>query len=80
MLIRGSINGTVAPFATVLLIQAGLAPALLGPVAALAAIATLVAAPTWAGSETVTDGDECSWPRSWWRLPSRSPTRRWSCP
>ena len=47
MLLRGAVNGTVAPYGTVLLIEAGLAPALLGPLAALAATATLLAAPTW---------------------------------
>ena len=47
MLVRGSVNGTVAPYGTVLLIEAGLPPALLGPLAALAAIATLLTAPAW---------------------------------
>ncbi len=47
MLARGSVNGTVAPYGTVILLEAGLAPALLGPLAALGAIATLLAAPTW---------------------------------
>ena len=47
MLVRGSINGAVAPFATVLLIKAGLPPALVGALAAAAAVATLLAAPTW---------------------------------
>lgn len=47
MLLRGAVNGTVAPYGTVILIEVGLAPALLGPLAALAAIATLLAAPTW---------------------------------
>lgn len=47
MLIRGAVNGTLAPFATVLLVQVGLAPELLGPVAAGAAVATLVGAPAW---------------------------------
>ncbi len=47
MLVRGSINGAVAPFATVLLIRTGLPPALVGPLAAAAAVATLLAAPTW---------------------------------
>jgi len=46
-LIRGSIYGSVGPFAAVLLIRAGLSPALVGPLAAVAAIVTLVAAPTW---------------------------------
>ncbi len=47
MLVRGSVNGAVAPFATILLVQAGLAPAFIGPVAAGAAIAMLVGAPAW---------------------------------
>jgi MFS family permease len=47
MLVRGAVNGTIAPFATVLLIQVGLAPALVGPLAAGAAIATLLGAPGW---------------------------------
>jgi PPP family 3-phenylpropionic acid transporter len=47
MLLRGSVNGTVSPYGTVLLIEAGLAPALLGPLAAAAAIMTLLTAPTW---------------------------------
>jgi MFS family permease len=47
MLARGSVNGTVAPYGTVILLEAGLAPALLGPLAAIGAIATLLAAPTW---------------------------------
>jgi PPP family 3-phenylpropionic acid transporter len=47
MLVRGSVNGTVMPYGTVLLIEAGLAPALLGPLAAAAAIVTLLTAPTW---------------------------------
>ena len=47
MLLRGSVNGTVLPYATVLLIEAGLAPALLGPLAAIAAIITLLTAPAW---------------------------------
>jgi MFS family permease len=47
MLARGSVNGTVAPYGTVILLKAGLTPALLGPLAALGAIATLLAAPTW---------------------------------
>jgi len=47
MLVRGLVNGTVMPYGTVILIEAGLAPALLGPLAAAAAIATLLTAPTW---------------------------------
>jgi MFS family permease len=47
MVVRGTVNGTVNPYGTVLLIEAGLAPALLGPLAAIGAIATLVMAPTW---------------------------------
>lgn len=47
MLARGSVNGTVAPYGTVILLEAGLTPALLGPLAAIGAIATLLAAPTW---------------------------------
>jgi MFS family permease len=47
MLVRGMINGGVAPFATVILIEAGLSPALVGPLAAGAAIATLLTAPAW---------------------------------
>lgn len=47
MLLRGSVNGTVMPYGTVLLIEAGLAPALLGPLAAVAAIMTLLTAPAW---------------------------------
>lgn len=47
MLARGSVNGTVAPYGSVILLEAGLPPALLGPLAALGAIATLIAAPTW---------------------------------
>ena len=47
MLARGSVGGTVAPYGTVILLEAGLPPALLGPLAALGAIATLLAAPTW---------------------------------
>jgi MFS family permease len=47
MLVRGSVNGAVFPFATVLLIEAGLEPAWIGPLAALAAVATLLCAPAW---------------------------------
>lgn len=47
MLTRGAVNGTVSPYGTVLLIEAGLPPALLGPLAAVAAFATLLSAPTW---------------------------------
>lgn len=47
MLIRGSVNGTVAPYGSVILLEAGLAPEFLGPMAALAAIATLLSAPAW---------------------------------
>jgi MFS family permease len=46
-LLRGSVYGTVGPFAAVLLINAGLPAALVGPLAAVAAVVTLVAAPTW---------------------------------
>jgi MFS family permease len=47
MLIRGAVNGTVMPYGTVLLIEAGLPAALLGPLAAVGAVATLGMAPTW---------------------------------
>jgi len=47
MLVRGSVNGAVAPFATIILIESGLSPALVGPLAAGAAIATLLTAPAW---------------------------------
>jgi PPP family 3-phenylpropionic acid transporter len=47
MLVRGAVNGTVSPYGTVILMEAGLKPALLGPLAALGAIATLLSAPTW---------------------------------
>ena len=47
MLVRGSINGVVAPFATIILITDGLSPALVGPLAALGAVATLLTAPAW---------------------------------
>jgi PPP family 3-phenylpropionic acid transporter len=47
MLVRGAVNGTVSPYGTVILLEAGLQPALLGPLAALGAIATLLSAPTW---------------------------------
>jgi MFS family permease len=47
MLVRGSVNGTVMPYGTVLLIEAGVAPALLGPLAAVGAIMTLLTAPAW---------------------------------
>jgi MFS transporter, PPP family, 3-phenylpropionic acid transporter len=47
MVVRGTVNGTVSPYGTVLLIEAGLAPALLGPLAAIGAVATLLMAPTW---------------------------------
>jgi MFS family permease len=47
MLVRGSVNGAVAPFATVIVIQAGLSPALVGPLAAGGAVATLLTAPAW---------------------------------
>jgi len=46
-LLRGSIYGAIVPFAAVLLIQAGLPLALVGPLAAAAAVITLVSAPTW---------------------------------
>lgn len=46
-LLRGAGYGAFGPFATVLLIKAGLPPALVGPLAAAGAITTLVAAPTW---------------------------------
>ena len=46
-LLRGSIYGSIVPFAAVLLIRAGLPPALVGPLAAAAAVTTLVCAPTW---------------------------------
>jgi MFS family permease len=47
MLVRGSVNGTVMPYGTVLLLEAGMAPALLGPLAAVGAIMTLLTAPAW---------------------------------
>jgi MFS family permease len=47
MLVRGAINGGVSPFATVILIQSGLAAAWVGPLAAGAAVATLLTAPAW---------------------------------
>jgi MFS family permease len=47
MILRGMVNGTVAPFATVILIEAGLSAALVGPLAAGAAVATLLTAPAW---------------------------------
>ena len=47
MLVRGAINGGVGPFATVILIEAGLAAAWVGPLAAVAAVATLLTAPAW---------------------------------
>jgi MFS family permease len=46
-LLRGTCYGAIAPFAAVLLIDHGLPPAFVGPMAAAAAILTLVAAPTW---------------------------------
>ena len=45
MLVRGSINGVVAPFATIILITDGLSPALVGPLAALGAVAPHLTAP-----------------------------------
>ena len=47
MLVRGAVNGGVGPFATVILIEAGLAAAWVGPLAAVAAVATLLTAPAW---------------------------------
>jgi MFS family permease len=47
MFLRGSSYGAFGPFASVLMIQAGLPPALVGPLAAAGAIATLLFAPTW---------------------------------
>ncbi|MFN8631906.1 MAG: MFS transporter, partial [Chloroflexota bacterium] len=47
MVVRGTVNGSVWPYGTVILIQAGLAPALLGPLAAIGAVATLIMAPAW---------------------------------
>jgi MFS family permease len=47
MFARGAINGAAAPFATVLLIRSGITPALVGPLAAAAAVATLLTAPAW---------------------------------
>ena len=47
MLLRGAGYGAFGPFATVLLIKAGLPAALVGPLAAVGAIVTLVFAPTW---------------------------------
>jgi MFS family permease len=46
-LLRGSCYGSIGPFAAVLLIERGLPPALVAPLAAAAAILTLVAAPAW---------------------------------
>jgi MFS family permease len=47
MLARGMVNGTIMPFATVLLVLQGLPPALIGPLSAVAAVATLLSAPAW---------------------------------
>jgi MFS family permease len=47
MFLRGSSYGAFGPFATVLVIQAGLPPALVGPLAAAGAVATLLFAPAW---------------------------------
>ncbi|MHB8893187.1 MAG: MFS transporter [Candidatus Limnocylindrales bacterium] len=47
MFLRGSTYGSFGPFATVLVIQAGLPTALVGPLAAAGAVATLLFAPTW---------------------------------
>ena len=47
MFLRGSSIGAIGPFATVLLIRAGLSPALIGPLAAGGAVLTLLFAPTW---------------------------------
>ena len=44
---RGAVFGAILPFATVLALRAGLPAALLGPVAAAGAIATLLVAPAW---------------------------------
>lgn len=46
-LLRGASYGAIGPFAAVLLIDAGLPAAFVGPLAAAAAVVTLVAAPTW---------------------------------
>jgi MFS transporter, PPP family, 3-phenylpropionic acid transporter len=47
MLARGMINGSIVPFATVLLVTRGLPPALIGPLSAAAAVGTLLTAPAW---------------------------------
>jgi PPP family 3-phenylpropionic acid transporter len=46
-LIRGSCYGAIGPFATVLLLNAGLPATLIGPLAASGSILTLLFAPTW---------------------------------
>ncbi len=46
-LLRGSCYGAIGPFAAVVLLERGLPPALIAPLAAAAAILTLIAAPTW---------------------------------
>ena len=47
MFLRGSTYGAFGPFASVLVIQAGLPTALVGPLAAAGAVATLLFAPMW---------------------------------
>lgn len=47
MFLRGSAYGAFGPFATVLVIQAGLPTALVGPLAAAGAVVTLLFAPAW---------------------------------
>lgn len=45
---RGAIYGVTLPFLSLLVLRAGLPPALIGPLAALAALATLAVSPLWA--------------------------------
>jgi MFS transporter, PPP family, 3-phenylpropionic acid transporter len=47
MLVRGSCYGAIGPFATVLLLRAGLPATLIGPLAAAGSVMTLLFAPTW---------------------------------
>ena len=47
MLVRGATYGAIGPFASVLAIRAGLPVALVGPLAATAAVLTLLSAPVW---------------------------------
>ena len=46
-LVRGSCYGAIGPFATILLLNAGLPATLIGPLAAAGSILTLLFAPTW---------------------------------